>query len=235
MRRAISDWLYRLVLIFLIGLAGLTTRKVWINRHVLESLTAQGQNYLLALWHNNLVYFTYILREFDITVLASRSRDGTNIGRVAAFFGIGVAWGSTADRAFEGLRAIYRLLRGGKNVTVMPDGPLGPRYELKPGVVALARRTGVPIVPIAFSGASVIEFRSWDRMKLPRPFSRVALYVGDPIWIAKDADEEEQRLLVERALREAVVIADRFSGGDLVEREPLLAQVVKPGGILRRG
>ena len=233
MRRAISDGLYRLVLIFLIGLAGLTTRKVWINRHVLESLTARGQNYLLALWHNNLVYFTYILRNFDITVLVSRSRDGTNIGRVAAFFGIGVAWGSTADRAFEGLRAIYRLLRGGKNVTVMPDGPLGPRYELKPGVVALARRTGVPIVPIAFSGAAVIEFRSWDRMKLPRPFSRVTLYVGNPIWIAKDADEEEQRLLVERALRETVVIADRFSGGNLVEREPLLAELVKPGGILR--
>ena len=72
-------------------------------------------------------------------------------------------------------------------------------------------------------------------MKVPYPFSRVVLYVGEPIWIGRDCDDEEQRLLVERAMREAVTVADRFSGGDLVDREPLLAEVVKSGGILRRG
>ena len=112
-----------------------------------------------------------------------------------------------------------------------PDGPRGPRYVLQKGVVGLARRAGVPIVPLTFSAPGAIEFKSWDRMKLPRPFSTVTIYAGTPIWIRREeTDEEPARLRVERAMRRAAAVVDRFAGGGLVEREPLLAEVAEAEG-----
>ncbi len=228
-RKEIRDFLYRSLLVIIIAFLGMTTRKTWINRHILEIFQREGQNFILGVWHNSIIYFIYPLRSLKLTVLASRSRDGRNIGRVAGVFGIDSVGGSTADGALAGIRKMYRLLKDGQNVTIMPDGPRGPRYVLKDGLISLAGRNRVPIVPIAFSGRKIIEFSSWDRMRLPYPFSKVAIYVGNPIWIDQEKIEEEAvRLQVERAMREAVLYVDQFAGGDLAQREPLLAELVKP-------
>ena len=117
-------------------------------------------------------------------------------------------------------------------MAITPDGSTGPRYILKLGVVILAKSTGVPILPVGFAGKRVFEFRSWDRMKVPYPFSRVVLYVGEPIWICQEKfDDETLRQKVERAMREAVANADRIAGGKLVEQEPLLAAALEQKGI----
>ena len=222
MRNLLSDLLYRSLGISIVGLLGLTTRKVWVNKHVLETFQAEQQNFILGVWHNSLSYFIYPMRVFRLTVLASRSRDGRNIAAIAGFFRVRSVAGSTSDGALGAMREMYRLLRQGQNVTIMPDGPKGPRYEAKDGIVAMAQRNGVPIVPAAFAGKKIWEFGSWDRMKLPKPFSKVVIYIGDPIWVAKDEDTDAARQRVEHLLRLNVIHADRFAGGDLVDREPLL-------------
>ncbi len=228
MRRKVQDHIYCWLLVGIIAVLGLTTRKVWINRSYLEALQEEGQNFILGIWHNSIIFLIFPLRALRLTVLASRSRDGQNIARVAEAFGIQSVAGSTSDGAFAGIREMIRLLRDGRNVTIMPDGPRGPRYVLKDGAIALARRNNVPIIPVAFAGRKMFEFSSWDRMKLPHPFSKVAIYVGNPIWIGRDEqDETALRLKVEQAMREAVLYADRFVEGGLTEREPLLAELLK--------
>ncbi|MCZ6472321.1 MAG: DUF374 domain-containing protein, partial [SAR324 cluster bacterium] len=140
-------------------------------------------------------------------------------------FGIRTAWGSTSKGAMGGVREMLRLLRSGRNVTIMPDGPRGPRYVLQPGVTALAQRAGVPIVPLAWSSRRMIGFNSWDRMKLPLPFSRIIIYVGNPIHIAPDEKNQEAvRLKVEHAMRLGEAIVDQFAQGGRTAREPLLAE-----------
>ncbi len=110
---------------------------------------------------------------------------------------------------------------------ITPDGPQGPRYVLQPGIVTVAQLGGVPIVPIACSGAQMLEARSWDRLKLPRPFSRIAIYVGNPIWIdRKEKDPEAARLKVEQAMRHAEAVVEQFVEGKRLGREPLLAEAL---------
>ena len=224
MRNWLADQIFRTLGISIVAMLGLTTRRYWINRHILETCQAQNQNFILGVWHNSLSYFIYPMRVFRLTVLASKSRDGRNIAAVAGAFGVQSVAGSTSDGALGAMREMYKLLRQGKNVTIMPDGPKGPRYEAKDGIVAMAQRNKVPIIPAAFAGQRMWEFRSWDRMKLPKPFSKVVIYIGDPIWIDKKEDPEEARKRVEHLLRLAVVHADRFAKGDLTDREPLLQE-----------
>ena len=222
----IRDWLYRTMMIVLIAVTGLTTRKTWINRHLLEGLEARGQNFVAGMWHNNIVYFTFLYGRMGLAALISRSRDGENIARVSSFFGVKPIRGSTARESLSGLRGLFRVLARGGSATVTPDGPRGPRYVLQPGIVAVARRTGVPIVPMAYSGARLIEFNSWDRMKLPVPFSRITIYVGEPIRFGREESDEEAARRVEQAMRRAEALVDRFAGGGRVEREPLLAEAL---------
>ena len=224
MRKLLEDLLYRTIGISIVAVLGLTTRRVWINKHILETYQDEKQNFILGVWHNSLSYFIYPMRVLRLTVLASKSRDGRNIAAIAGFFRVRSVAGSTSDGALGAMREMYRLLRDGKNVTIMPDGPKGPRYEAHDGIVAMAKRNGVPIIPAAFAGQKMWEFRSWDRMKLPKPFSKVVIYIGDPIWLERKADDESARKMVEQKMRLAVVYADRFAKGDLVDREPLLLQ-----------
>lgn len=225
MRKFIQDLIYRALLVGIVFVLGVTTRKTWINRHILEGFQREGRNFILGIWHNNIIYLIFPLRVFGLTVLASKSRDGINIGRVGQVFGIRTVWGSTSKGAMGGARDMMRLLRSGRNVTIMPDGPRGPCYVLKPGIPAMAQRAQVPIVPVAWSGRRVKEFNSWDRMKLPLPFSRIFIYVGNPIHIAPaEKDQEAIRLKVEHAMRRAEAIVDQFAQGGRTAREPLLAE-----------
>jgi lysophospholipid acyltransferase (LPLAT)-like uncharacterized protein len=89
-------------------------------------------------------------------------------------------------------------------VVVVPDGPRGPREVLKPGVIALARLSGAPIVPVAVGASPEWRLRSWDEFRIPRPFARCVVRFGEPINVSRAAGragEEAARKEVEAALR----------------------------------
>lgn len=206
--------LRRMLIAWLVWALGRTTRVIRINWNVLEHYERERQPYLMGLWHNNILTAMPILSYGNFPVMISRSRDGDDIAWVADRFRyIGVR-GSPRAGASGALRHAMRLLHGQRPVIVTPDGPRGPRYELKAGIVALARKMRVPIVPVAFSPSPRWELRSWDRMKLPRPFGRVAVLVGDPIWLDPSEDEEPQRVRMEAVMRDLMARADAFSGAD---------------------
>jgi hypothetical protein len=137
-------------------------------------------------------------------VLTSRSRDGELVARWIRGFGLDPVRGSSSRGGGEALRALTRALRSGGEVVVVPDGPRGPREVLKPGVIALARRSGAPIVPMAVGASSEWRLRSWDSFRIPRPFARCVVRFGEPIHVSRDAHrpgEDAARKEVEAALR----------------------------------
>ncbi len=230
MRRFIEDMIHRALMTLALAAAGLTTRKTWINRHIVEAFEEQGQNYIAGVWHNNIPSLTYPFGRMGLVGLISNSRDGKNIAWASKVFGLHSVRGSSGKKTVGGLRGLLRVLAAGGNVAITPDGPQGPRYVLQPGIVAVAQMARVPIVPIACSGAHILESRSWDRMKLPRPFSRIAIYVGNPIWIdRKEKEPEAARLKVEQAMRRAEAVVERFVQGKRLDREPLLAEALEEG------
>lgn len=209
-----------LVLLF-IGFVARTVRRTFLNWNVIESFDRAGQNYILCLWHNGIFYFLPVLGPMGYAGMISRSKDGDDVAWIAQRFGLVPVRGSPKAGGSTALREMLRLLASGKNVVLTPDGPTGPRYEMKPGVTALARKRGVPVIPLAFSAPRRWEFNTWDRMKVPKPFSRTVILAGAPFWVASDDDEAEGKRL-EHIMRNLVVQADRFSGAAVTAPDPLL-------------
>ena len=222
--RAWKGWLRRVLIAALIWCTGRTSRLVRVNWHILERYHREGQPYLMGLWHNDILTGTYYLGRYRYPGMVSRSRDGEDIAWVIERFGFETLRGSTAAGASAVLRQALRRLHDGRPVIVTPDGPRGPRYALKPGIVGLARKTGVPIVPVCFSALRRWETHSWDRMRLIKPFTRVVLMVGEPIALDPAGDEEAQRVQVETAMRTLVRTAEAFSGAAAHYRDPVLEE-----------
>lgn len=213
----------------MIALLGPTVRLVRINWQVLEALEAGDRPYLLGFWHNNILSAVHTLKHRAYPAMISRSRDGDDIAWVLSRFGYEGLRGSASAGGLGVMRGAMRRLAGGMPVIVTPDGPRGPRYKVKPGMVSLARKRGVPVVPMAWSHSRRWEFGSWDRMRLPKPFSTVTVLVGEPIYFRSGEEgadassgvedrEESDRARLEEALLHLTRVAEAYTG--MAERSP---------------
>lgn len=119
------------------------------------------------------------------------------------------------------MREMLKASEDGYDIAITPDGPRGPRYRVQNGIIELARRTGMPIIPISFNASRKKVFRSWDRFLLPYPFSRGVFIFGKPLLVPQQMSEslfEQTRLLLEGRLREITDRADRYFEEDARDR-----------------
>ncbi|HEV3136294.1 MAG TPA: lysophospholipid acyltransferase family protein, partial [Pirellulales bacterium] len=105
---------------------------------------------------------------------------------------------------FGGLKETLKRLKRGELVLLFPEGtrtPDGEVHAIKPGFCAIARRSGVPLIPMALDGA----FEAWPRHRsIPRP-AVVHVEFGEPIapeQVARLSDDELVRE-VERRIRQS--------------------------------
>lgn len=169
----------------------------------LEAARRDPGHFILAFWHSRFVMMPYSYPGDRITVLSSTHRDSELLARILRRFGYDLSKGSSTHGGAAALRDIVRKVQQGYDVGMTPDGPTGPRRRVKAGVVATARLTGLPIVPVSFSAAPARRLRSWDRTLVPRPFGRGLFVYDEPIRVPRDlddADQERYRLRLETTL-----------------------------------
>lgn len=175
----------------LIALIGRTLRYEVEGQEHVDETEGRGRPIVIAVWHNRLFAGTYFLRGRKWVVMASKSFDGEYIARFIQRFGFGAARGSSSRGGRGALEEMTRLVEAGRTAAFTVDGPRGPMYEAKIGPCVLSKRTGAPMVPLSIEVSSYWEVRSWDRLQIPKPFSRVKVYFGEPIAVPSDASEEE--------------------------------------------
>lgn len=191
------------------------------EEHLREVVENSGA-VILSLWHNrsfaaSYFFYTRLLRAgLDVTLLASQSRDGELATRVWKRWGIKTVRGSATRGGRQALRALHRAItRSGSSPVMIPDGPQGPVYHFKVGVVVLAQTSGAPIVPFGIAARSFWTLGSWDRMIVPRPFTKVAVAVGPPQPVSRSlsGDElENERLRLEELLHSLTREAEKAVG-----------------------
>lgn len=181
----------------------------------LENLM-KNRKYIMAIWHSRIMLFSYFFKGMNGSALVSRSDDGEIIARVLQAQGHETVRGSTSK---GGLRAMSKLIKDLKNKrrpgAIIPDGPRGPRFQVQPGVIMLAKKTGYPVIPASYSAKKIKVFSSWDRFILPYPFTRCRLIFGKPITVPADADQgglENCRKTLETELNRITKSADRYFG-----------------------
>ena len=189
------DWVIILTVTPLMHLLGLTLRIREEGQAQWGPRGKQDEAPIWPLWHETILMSVWYHRDQDVHVMISASRDGELISRVARFFGYTAVRGSSHRGGKEALLELTSYLKSGKRCAITPDGPRGPRRELKPGVLSLARVTGAPVVPFAFAAEHCWRLRSWDRFIIPKPFSRAVFVYGNPIRVKPQGGEEELKLI----------------------------------------
>ena len=188
----------------LIALLGSTLR--WRTdgiRHY-DAVIQSGRQPIMAFWHGRILPATYFFRGRGIVVITRENFDGEWIAGILERFGYGTARGSTSRGGRRALLQLTRDLTAGNPAGFTIDGPRGPARVAQPGAVWLAKTTGHPVLPFHLEASRHWTTKSWDRTQIPKPFSTVAIAMGEPFEVPADADEaalESVRLTLEQRLQ----------------------------------
>ena len=170
----------------------------------LDDVARSGRQPIMAFWHGRILPATYFFRRRGIVVITSENFDGEWIAGIIERFGYGTARGSTSRGAVKALVQLKRDMAAGRPAAFTLDGPRGPANVAQPGAIWLAKATGNPVVPFHIEASRHWTLRTWDRTQIPKPFSDVAIAIGEPLEVPPDADEagiEQVRLALEERLR----------------------------------
>jgi lysophospholipid acyltransferase (LPLAT)-like uncharacterized protein len=140
-------------------------------------------------WHECVFASAWFFRNRDIAVMTSRSFDGEYIARIIENLGFRAVRGSSSRGAVRALLGMHTEIEQGRVAAFTIDGPRGPRHVAKPGPVLLARNKQVPLVVYHLAVKSKWTLNSWDKMVIPKPFSRAVLRVSTIMRVPSGADD----------------------------------------------
>lgn len=218
-----SQWLQFRLATFLaahfLKLLTYTLRVRYEGREAVEALAEGDQRFILAFWHRRLMMMPlgYPFRRRNaageprgVAVLTSDSRDGERAADTWRWFGIKAVRGSASHTGAQALVKMIKVIREGWDLGITLDGPRGPRQEAKPGVLAIAHKTGAWIVPVCVGYTRAWQLGSWDAMLVPMPFSKVVVRYGGPFRIANADQEQALREPLERTLNDLEAWAEEL-------------------------
>jgi lysophospholipid acyltransferase (LPLAT)-like uncharacterized protein len=171
--------------------------------HHYDAVIASGHQPIMAFWHGRILPGTVFFRDRGIVVITSENFDGEWIARIIQRFGYGTARGSSSRGGIRALVQLRHDLGDGRPVAFTLDGPRGPARVAQPGAVWLAGATGHPVLPFHIEADRSWTIRSWDKTQVPKPFSHVAVVLGEPLFVEGTSDAVVERSVtgLEGALR----------------------------------
>ena len=161
------------------------TCRVEIEDDVLTNqFVSEGRSTLIVTWHRAAIFgIWYMATLCRAAIMISRSKDGEYLARLAQSLGMVPVRGSSGHGGGQALNEMIRYMNNGSGcyAATVADGPRGPRYVAKKGMVILAMRTGLPLLPYMWSCDNAWVFKNaWDKTMLPKPFSRIVVKAGLP-------------------------------------------------------
>lgn len=179
------------------------------EKHLLKikSINYPKEQFIFSMWHCHQCLVYGVEDKSKFYALISASNDGEIIAKAAECLNIKSVRGSTKRRGVAASLELIEKLKEGNSAGIMVDGPRGPKGKVKDGIINIAKLTGVPIVPVAWTSRNktFLTLSSWDLFRVPLgPCQTVALY-GDPIKIPEELTKEETKewcLKIENAMND---------------------------------
>ena len=161
------------------GLAS-TWRMETVHQERFDEAEASGKPRVFMLWHETILPLLWHHRGIHAAIIVSDNRDGQYLADFAKALGYESVRGSSSKGAARALIGAVRMLKAGYAAAFTPDGPRGPRREMKPGFVAAAQRADGVVIPLWAEADRAWRLKSWDRFLIPKPFARVRVFYGQP-------------------------------------------------------
>ena len=169
---------------------------------------------IFAFWHNRQGFLLYPYRTHKkLCVLVSLSKDGEYIARALPKFNMTAARGSTTRGGAMAYRSLIAKARDGYSLALTPDGPRGPVYQASQGVLALARKTGYPIIPVGVHATHKFSVNSWDKFQVLLPFGKCAVVLGKELKVNKGDNLKDLAKELTLRIQEATTKAVKLCGG----------------------
>lgn len=195
------------------SLIKLTMRLTVVRGDIRDRLRVADRRFIYAFWHQRQVFFSVSHRGDKATVLISRSADGEMIAETLRLCcDIQSVRGSSTRGASEAVRGMIKALRSGRDLGITPDGPKGPKCEVKEGVMYLAQKLGVPILPITNAQSNRLVLKTWDQFQIPLPFGRSVVVYGEPIEVGPGDDPRLKAGELKRSLDAITLEAEGLVG-----------------------
>ncbi len=155
-----------------------------------------SQRYVLALWHEDLILYFLIFNRVHNQVWMNHPAWFMKPIHVLLYLGgmKDLVLGSSGNSGKQALEKVVQDLKNGKNTVVAVDGPAGPPKVMKPGALLMARNSGLPFVSLNFNSPNHKRIGSWDRKRVPMPFSKVEVVLGKPQILPPDVEITEEML-----------------------------------------
>ena len=179
----------------------LTNRTEILGEDHPRSFWTRGEQVIFSCWHDQLLMMVMAYHGPGAKILISSSKDGELIARTMRYFGQGAVRGSSSRGGRAAFKELLDLSKQPFDLGFTPDGPRGPRHELKAGIAQLARLSGRPVVPFAFVCSRGHRFKSWDRFLVPYPFGRGVYSFGEPVLFDKQEGVEGFRVRLTDAMK----------------------------------
>jgi lysophospholipid acyltransferase (LPLAT)-like uncharacterized protein len=170
----------------LIRRIGATWSVKWVGLDHLRT-TAASSSWILASWHEALLMNMYALRDTELVAVVSPSWEGEIISRTMSGLGLDLTRASSGHQPMHAIRESVRQLKAGRTIGWVVDGPVGPRREVKPGIIQIASLAQKPILPMQAIAMKHWNLPSWDRQIIPVPATHLVIGFGEPIFVPKGA------------------------------------------------
>ena len=194
----------------LIRFLHLSIRTEVLGQERLKNQWQRDQNVIISFWHDQLLMMVLGYPGKKARILISASKDGELIARVMRYFGQDAVRGSSNRGARGAFKHLIKIASEPTDLVITPDGPKGPRHQIKDGVVQLARLTGRPVVPMAFVSSRGHRFASWDRFLFPFPFSRGVYSFGEAQFYQPGESADSFRERIEQAMHDNQSTAEKY-------------------------
>ena len=170
------------------------------GRENYESLIKEGKSVILSVWHGQLLSVVHDLRKEKFYAIAGTHEDAEIISRIATKWGWNMVRGSSKEKGDVAYKEMVRILKkSGELVFITPDGPTGPARIPKPGIIRAAQATNSVIIPTSVHSTRRWGFTNWDTFYLEKPFGKIYIQYGEPIFFNKKQDFDEcSQILIEK-------------------------------------
>jgi lysophospholipid acyltransferase (LPLAT)-like uncharacterized protein len=192
------------VIYFLLKIIYFTNKKVFHSPKL-----DKNEAFIFAAWHGDLsscpANYFHTRPNGKIKTLISQSKDGEIIAKIYTLFGGEAIRGSSSKGATKALISTIKEIKSGFDIAITPDGPRGPRFSVADGVIAIAQKSGAKIVILNSKPTKYWQFKSWDKLILPKPFGKIDFYMSEPFDISNLEFEEAKNFIKEKMMLNAVV------------------------------
>ncbi|MGA7161835.1 MAG: lysophospholipid acyltransferase family protein [Bacteroidota bacterium] len=171
------------------------------NSLFFEECRRNNQQSVVAFWHGSMLVGWYLhrpLKGMPVAALVSQSEDGEILAATLAQWGYTIIRGSSHVGGKEAMQLMVKAITDGNSLCITPDGPTGPRHQMKMGAVRAAQRTRVPLFLVGIAVDRKKVLKSWDGFEIPLPFSKVSVRYSDPLMVPDDLHDEALDLFLTR-------------------------------------